>query len=142
GDVDDVHGIDGLDRVPGADRLGEVVAGVDEQDVYARLHLRHQVDQRRVRHGRGEADAVAERGGGPPDYLQRGRALQRGGGRWDDVFEVEGGSVGLQEGLRGVSLPAVAGTPTPRNFKVKDRTQSGQYQEPRSSRGSRCSSPQ
>src|SRR5690606_17704114 len=63
-DVDHVDVVDLLDGVAGADRLGEVVAGVDEQHVQAGLDRADQVDQQRVAHGRRQAEPVDERGGG------------------------------------------------------------------------------
>ena len=49
-DVDHVDAVHGLDRVAGADGLGEVVAGVQEQHVDAGANLGRHVDQHRVLH--------------------------------------------------------------------------------------------
>src|SRR4029077_10272819 len=50
GDADEVHRVDRLHGVPGADRLGKVVTGVEEDDVQAGLDGSGEVDDDRVRH--------------------------------------------------------------------------------------------
>jgi hypothetical protein len=65
--------VDRLDGVAGADRLGEVVAGVEEQHVDARAGLRGQLDEHRVLHVRRHDHAVVERLGGPGEHLLRRR---------------------------------------------------------------------
>jgi hypothetical protein len=78
--VDDLHVVDVLDGVAGADRLGEVVAGLEEQHLHAGERLRGEVDQHRVLHVGRHDHPARERGGAPgEDVLGRGVRAQLGG---------------------------------------------------------------
>ena len=64
---------DHLDRL---ERLGEVVAGVDEHDLDGRVDLDGEVDEHGVGHRRGEAEVRGEAVDRPLDDLRRGQALE------------------------------------------------------------------
>jgi hypothetical protein len=76
GERDDVDVHHGLDRVPGADGLGEVVAGVEEHHVHALQDAGRQVCDHRVLHGGGHAETLAEGVDRPLEDLQGGGVLQ------------------------------------------------------------------
>ena len=59
-------------RVPRADRLREVVAGVQEDHVDTGLHAGGKMDDHRVAHRRGDADPVTEGVRRPPDDVLGG----------------------------------------------------------------------
>jgi hypothetical protein len=67
-----------LDGVPGADRLHEVVSGVEEDHVDARRDLAGEVRQHGVTHRGGDAESLAERRHRPFDDVLGGRELELG----------------------------------------------------------------
>ncbi len=64
------------DRVPGTDRLGEMVAGVDEHHWDVRADPGQHVDEHRFRHGRGYDQLRSELLDRPAQDLLRGCAFQ------------------------------------------------------------------
>ena len=71
--VQPVAAADHLDRLEG---LGEVVAGVDEDDLDPGVDPDGEVDQHGVGHRRGEAEVGSEAVHGPLDDLGRGQVLE------------------------------------------------------------------
>lgn len=76
GERDDVDVHHGLDRVPGADGLLEVVAGVEEDDVHAGPRAGGEMGDHRVLHRGGHAELLAEGVDRPLEDLQGGGVLQ------------------------------------------------------------------
>lgn len=89
---DDVDVHHGLDRVAGPDGLGEVVAGVEEDDIDAGEGTGGEMGDHRVLHRGGDAEARAEGLGRPLQDLQ-------GGG----LFEVPPGLLGELPQIRCLS---------------------------------------
>ena len=77
---DDVDGHGRGDRVSGADRLDEVVAGVEEDDVDARARRARRGGRDGVAHRRRDAEPAAERLDGPLDDRLGRRELELGSG--------------------------------------------------------------
>ena len=78
--VDDLDVVDVLDGVARADGLGEVVAGLQEEDLDARQRAGGQVDQHRVLHVGGHDHPHAERLGRPREHLFGGGVRPQLGG--------------------------------------------------------------
>ena len=76
GQGDDVDRKRRVEGVAGAERLDEVVAGVQEQDIDARHDARRQMSQHAVAHRRRDAQAVTEGRRRPLQDLLRGRGLE------------------------------------------------------------------
>jgi hypothetical protein len=132
--VDDPHVVDGLDGVAGADRLGEVVAGVEEQHVDTGAGLRRQLDEHRVLHV-GRDDQAVERPGGPGEHLlRRGVRSEFFRAALGERAQIDFGSKTHLD---------TSGTPIPIIFSENVRRQAAQYQAPcDASDGRRSSSPQ
>ena len=90
----EVQAVAAPDGLHGLERLGEVVAGVDEDHLDRRLHLVRQVDEHGVGHRRRQAQVRVERVDRPPDDLRRRRGLQLG----VDLLELLVGEAGQVAG--------------------------------------------
>ncbi len=84
-----VHVVAGRDGVPGPDRLGEVIPGVEEEHGDSRHGARRDVRQHPVAHRCGDDEPVAERVGGPPDHLVGSCVREVVPGGEGDLFEVD-----------------------------------------------------
>ena len=142
GDVDQANRVHDRHGVPGADRLGEVVAGIEENHVDTGPDGRGQVDDHRIGHGRGDADALPERVGRPADDLLGRRVGEFRSGLFGEgshelgVLQAGQGQTARYDGRHRV-------TPIPAKRSWKVLVQLRQCQSPSvAPRGSRSSSPQ
>src|SRR5690242_4745834 len=143
GDVDQLDRVHRFHRVPGPDGLGEVVASVEEDHLYPRLDGRGEMDDHRVGHRRGDADALTERVHRPADHL-----FGRGVGEFLRSLFGEGShELGILQGgpprqaARYDGAHSVTPIPAKRSWKL--RVQLRQCHSPSADPcGSRSSSPQ
>ena len=101
----DVHG--GGDGVTRADRLREVVAGVEEEDVHEREGLRDHVGEDGVRHRAGDGGEVPTQLAGHPGHDRGGVRLV--GGPDARAAELDGAARGDLAELRLAALDGAAG---------------------------------
>jgi len=153
-----------------ADRLREVVAGVQEEHIHAGEDRGGQVDHDGVRHGGGDAEPLAEGLGGPAQHILRGGVLQVAPRRQGECLQLLGGAGGCVRAGGGhavlpwsipvpvpVPVPVLVPVPvavrvaaasdlgsSPRNCTAKARVQEAHSQLscPPASDGRRSSSPQ
>ena len=143
GDVDQVDRVHRLDRVPGADGLGEVVAGVEEDHVDAGMDGRGEMDDHCVGHGRGDAYPLSERVDRPANYLFGRRVGEVLGGLFGEGSHLLGVLQGgpLRQAARYDGDHSVTPIPAKRSWKL--RVQLRQCHSPSAEPcGSRSSSPQ
>ena len=108
GQVDQVHRHRRLDGVAGADGLGEVVAGVEEDHVDPGGDPRREVREHGVAHRGGHAEPLAEGRDGPLDDVLGRRQLELGTHVGDDLAELGGVAsrgLGAAASARGQGVP-------------------------------------